>query len=351
MLRRAERSPWWWRQYAPLKRQSISTMLHHWHFTKPNISGRRVGRPAPNSLICRTALSRLSATDDRPCCCDEGNNFTKFNGNFFVVPANETCRRTWSAIVHPCSALGVPLSWRLQCRWWQPTALQVHWPSNATLPTRCLTSDCRRAWQYEFGALNVKQKRNLTPQAENVFVTDLLCTQQTSNDVYMEYSPSWEADSRSANQEMSYHLWNPKVHYRVHKNPPPTPILSQMNPNHTLPLIFPNIHLNVIAPSTSTECSLPFRFQTKILYAFLISPCVLNARPSHSPWFDHPNDIWWTVQIMNPFIVQISPVPYHFLPLRSEHSPVLKHRLPLTWETKFHTHVEFCIDNLNETQV
>jgi hypothetical protein len=31
----------------------------------------------------------------------------------------------------------------------------------------------------------------------------------------------------------------------------------------------------------------PSGFPTKILYAFLISPCALHARPSHLPSFDH----------------------------------------------------------------
>jgi len=46
----------------------------------------------------------------------------------------------------------------------------------------------------------------------------------------MEQSPSLEANRFSANQEISRILWNPKVHYLVHKSPSPALILSTINP-------------------------------------------------------------------------------------------------------------------------
>ena len=59
-------------------------------------------------------------------------------------------------------------------------------------------------------------------------------------------------------------------------------------------------HLRLGLPSSL----FPSGFRTKTPYAPLLSPhtCYM-PRPSHSSRFDHPNNVWWAAQIINPLIM------------------------------------------------
>ena len=67
------------------------------------------------------------------------------------------------------------------------------------------------------------------------FLCDISYKYELTNS--MEHSPSWETNQFSASQEIPHILWNPKVHYRIYKGPPPVPVLSQNNPFHVLILL------------------------------------------------------------------------------------------------------------------
>ena len=64
----------------------------------------------------------------------------------------------------------------------------------------------------------------------------------------MEHRPSWEASRFSASQKIPHILWNPKVHYCIHKCPPPDPIQSHLGPVHIPTPHFLMIHFNIIPP-------------------------------------------------------------------------------------------------------
>ena len=121
----------------------------------------------------------------------------------------------------------------------------------------------------------------------------------------IQHSPSWEANRFSASQ-IPHILWNPKVHYRIHKCLPPVSILSQLNPVHTLTSHFLKIHLSIILPSMPVSpkwsLSLGFPHQNPV-YACPLSHTCYIPRPSLYSSFYHLNNIGWGIHIIKLLLI------------------------------------------------
>jgi hypothetical protein len=76
------------------------------------------------------------------------------------------------------------------------------------------------------------------------------------------------------------------------------------------------------------------------LYAPISFPCYMHW-PSHPPWSDHANTVWWGAEIIKLLIMQFYTTSCYFIPLRSKYSlqhPVLK-RLSLCSSLNVREHV------------
>ena len=131
----------------------------------------------------------------------------------------------------------------------------------------------------------------------------------------MQQSPR-EANRFSASQEIPRILWNPMVHYGIHKCPSPVPILSHVYSVHTpsttswrLILILSS-HLRLALPN---GLFLRFPHQNPV-YASPLPHTRYMSRPSHSSRFYHTKNNGWAVHIIKLLIVYFSPLPCYLVP-------------------------------------
>ena len=123
----------------------------------------------------------------------------------------------------------------------------------------------------------------------------------------MQQSSSWEIIWFSASQEIPRILRNPKVHYHIHKCPPPVPIRGQLYPIHTPISHFLKIHRNIILPSmprsSKWNISLRFPHQSPVHSSPLLPPhTYYMPRLSHSRFYQ-TNNIGWGIQIVKLIIM------------------------------------------------
>jgi hypothetical protein len=72
----------------------------------------------------------------------------------------------------------------------------------------------------------------------------------------------------------------------------------------------------------SSKWSPPLMLSSQtFVYISHLSHAIYMPRQSPPPWFDHPNNIWWRVQIMKLLIMQFSSASCHSIPLRFKYSP------------------------------
>jgi hypothetical protein len=118
---------------------------------------------------------------------------------------------------------------------------------------------------------------------------------------------SWRAYRFSDVQGCPHILWNAMVYNPIHQYPPSFLIMSHIIPVHVLESHYQTIHLNIILPSRPRSSKRFFSscFTAKLLYTRtpLLSPIPANAHPSHSSWFDHPNNIWWGVNVIKLLVI------------------------------------------------
>jgi hypothetical protein len=133
----------------------------------------------------------------------------------------------------------------------------------------------------------------------------------------MEQSHFWEANGHSASLEIPHYLWSHKVHYCVHKSWSLSWIrwIQSTTTIRSILILFSHLHRSL--PSGL----LPFSFSDKFLCISHLSHVFPMLHLSHPPWFDHPYNIWQSVQVMKLLIMQSSLASCHVIPHTSKYCP------------------------------
>ena len=91
-----------------------------------------------------------------------------------------------------------------------------------------------------------------------------------------------KANGSSASEGIPHILWYLRIHYHVHNSPQVVPVLSQINPLHTLQSNLFKIHFNIILLSMpkSSKWYLSFRFPHQNPVCISLLPCTQHM-PSY----------------------------------------------------------------------